>query len=157
MNLVIYSQSEAETEAFGRALGHLLRPGDVLALIGNLGAGKTCLTRGIAAGLDVAEPITSPTFILVAEYQTPRGFVFFHADCYRFGDAIPEAVDIGLDELMNGRGVLVVEWAERVEALLPADHLRVTLTAPTYETRRLLLEATGPRSQAIVDGLAASH
>ena len=107
MDLTVFSYSEAQTESIGQALGLAVQPGDVLALVGDLGAGKTCLTRGITRGLSIDEPVTSPTFILVAEYATQRGFPLYHADCYRLGNAAVEAQDIGLDELMRDDGVCV--------------------------------------------------
>lgn len=148
------TDSEAETEALGALLGGLLQPGDVIALVGELGAGKTCLARGIARGLGVEEPVTSPTFILIAEYVTHQGFVLFHADCYRLDQASAEAQDIGLDDLMDDDGVYVVEWAERIEPLLPPDHLRITLTPLVDDQqRRLCLQASGARHQELLTRL----
>lgn len=149
----LLTHSESETEALGRALGRRLQPGDVVALVGDLGAGKTCLTRGIAAGLGIEEPVASPTFILVAEYPTASGFPLYHADCYRLDNPAREAEDIGLDELMADHGAVVVEWADRIAALLPPDHLRVTLEIVDDHSRRITLEPTGPRAARLVDGL----
>ena len=120
MQLTLITHNETETETLGAALGRLLQPGDVLALVGDLGAGKTCLARGVARGLGIDEPVTSPTFILVAQYATAAGFPLYHADCYRLEQAAAEALDIGLDELLLDDGVAIVEWAERIESLLPA-------------------------------------
>jgi tRNA threonylcarbamoyladenosine biosynthesis protein TsaE len=150
MELTRTTSSESETEALGAALGQLLQPGDVLALVGDLGAGKTCLARGIAAGLGIDEPVTSPTFILVAEYTTAAGFPLYHADCYRLKHAASEAQAIGLDELLLDDGVAVVEWAERIEPLLPPDHLRITLAALDDTRRELSFEPHGPRAAALV-------
>jgi tRNA threonylcarbamoyladenosine biosynthesis protein TsaE len=147
----LITQSEAETEALGQALGGLLRPGDALALVGNLGAGKTCLTRGVARGLGIDEPITSPTFILVAEYTTATGFSLYHADCYRLEQAALEAQAIGLDELLLDDGVTVVEWAERIEPLLPPDHLRITLIALDLTRRQLTFAPHGPRATQLLE------
>lgn len=144
------THSAEETEALGQALGRLLQPGDVVALLGEVGAGKTCLTRGIARGLGIDEPVTSPTFILIAEYRTAAGFSLYHADCYRLADAAHEAQDIGLDELMRDDGVTVVEWAERLEALLPTDHLRITLSVLDDTRRQLALEPRGLRAAELV-------
>lgn len=149
MQRTLTTCSETETEALGAALGQLVQPGDVLALVGDLGAGKTCLTRGVARGLGIAEPVTSPTFILVAEYSTAAGFPLYHADCYRLGDAPQEAQDIGLDELLTDDGVSVVEWAERIEPLLPPDHLRITIEVIDDTCRGLTFEPHGPRAQEL--------
>lgn len=150
MELTILSHSEPETEALGCTLGQLLGPGDTIALIGVLGAGKTCLTRGMAHGLGITEPVTSPTFILIGEYATAQGFPLYHADCYRLANPTAEAQDIGLEELMAGRGVCVVEWAERIQPLWPADCLVIRLTALEENIRQATLAATGPRSQALL-------
>lgn len=155
--LHLVTDSEHATEELGARLAALLEPGDVVALVGELGAGKTCLARGIARGLGIAEPVTSPTFILVAEYRTPKGMTLYHADCYRLDAPAAEALDIGLDELMDGRGVCVVEWAERVAALLPPDHLRIELVTGDATTRRLAIRATGPRSAGLVHHLATAE
>ena len=146
MELTQTTYSETETEALGAALGRLLQPGDVLALVGDLGAGKTCLARGIARGLGIDEPVTSPTFILVAEYATSVGFPLYHADCYRLEQAAAEAQAIGLDELLLDDGVAVVEWAERIEPLLPPDHLRITLTVLDDTRRQLTFTPHGARA-----------
>lgn len=145
--------SSDATEQLGAALGAHLQPGDVVALIGDLGAGKTYLTRGIARGLGIAEPVTSPTFILVAEYSTASGFTFYHADCYRLDatHGVAEALAIGLDELLNGDGVAVVEWADRIAALLPPDHLRVELTVLDDTRRALTFTAHGPRAATLLN------
>lgn len=144
------TDSAEETEALGQALGRLLQPGDVVALVGDLGAGKTCLTRGIARGLGIDEPVTSPTFILVAEYRSAAGFPFYHADCYRLERAMAEAQAIGLDELLLDDGVAVVEWAERIESLLPPGHLRITLAVLDDTRRELTFAPYGPRAAQLV-------
>ncbi len=153
MDLTIFSYSEAQTEAIGQALGLAVQPGDVLALVGDLGAGKTCLTRGIARGLGIDEAVTSPTFILVAEYVTQGGFPLYHADCYRLDNAAAEAHDIGLDEIMGDDGVCVIEWADRIERLLPSDHLLLTMTATDDTERRLAFHPTGLRAAELLGQL----
>ena len=122
----------------------------MVALSGDLGAGKTCLTRGIARGLGITDPVTSPTFILVAEYATSRGFPLYHADCYRLGDAAAaEAESIGLAEMMDGPGVAVVEWAERIERLLPDDTLRIELVATDDMERSMVIQRRRARVAAL--------
>jgi tRNA threonylcarbamoyladenosine biosynthesis protein TsaE len=150
MQLTLITHDEAETEALGAALGRLMQPGDVLALVGDLGAGKTCLARGVARGLGIDEAVTSPTFILVAEYSSAAGFPLYHADCYRLEQAEAEAQAIGLDELLLDEGVAIVEWAERIEPLLPADHLRITLITLDDTRRQLTFAPHGPRAAELV-------
>jgi tRNA threonylcarbamoyladenosine biosynthesis protein TsaE len=146
MELTLITDSDTETEALGEALGRLMQPGDVLALVGDLGAGKTCLARGVARGLGIDEPVTSPTFILVAEYVAAAGFPLYHADCYRLEQAEAEAQAIGLDELLLDDSVAIVEWAERIESLLPPDHLRITLAVSDDTRRELTFAPHGARA-----------
>ena len=139
------------TRRLGLALGRRLGPGSVVALIGPLGAGKTHLSRAIAEGLG-ADPrlVTSPTFVLIQEY--PGRLPVYHFDAYRLAGAAPFA-ELGAHEYLEGDGVCLVEWADRVAPCLPADHLRVELEV-TGETSRLArLEATGPRHAEALAGL----
>jgi tRNA threonylcarbamoyladenosine biosynthesis protein TsaE len=115
---------EAATLALGRRLGAAARPGDVLALVGELGAGKTTLVHGLAEALGVTGPVPSPTFVLVREHEGRLRLV--HVDAYRLADS-NEALAIGLDEHLPGEGLTAVEWAERVADLLPPDALWVRL------------------------------
>lgn len=107
------SQSPAQTEAFGAALAARLQPGDVIAFRGGLGAGKTALTRGIAAGLGITEGVTSPTYTIVNEYLSGR-LPLFHFDMYRLHSA-DELFDIGWEDYLERGGVCAVEWSENVE------------------------------------------
>jgi tRNA threonylcarbamoyladenosine biosynthesis protein TsaE len=154
--LELTTHSGAETQALGKRVGRLLQPGHVVALVGELGAGKTCLAQGIAAGLGVERAVTSPTFIIVQEYRIPQGVTLCHVDCYRFAaDGAAEGLSIGLDELLGGDVICVVEWADRIETLLPADHLRVTLTYVDHSTRHLHFTAQGDRHEALLERLQA--
>ena len=154
VTLEVITISAVETRHLGEQLGRLLRSGQVVALIGELGAGKTCLAQGIASGLGVERPVTSPTFIIVNEYRTAGGETFCHVDCFRFpADGAPEALGMGMDEMMDEDSICVVEWADRIEPLLPLDHLRVTLTYVNHRTRRLCFEALGDQSRALVNNL----
>lgn len=154
----------AETQALGRALGALLRAAAadhqhegagalVVALYGDLGAGKTALTQGIAAGMGIDMQVTSPTFTLINEYETADGIRLFHVDGYRLGDAATdaglEAAAMGLDELLAEDGVVVIEWAERIASLLPADHVDIYLSygEEQAETRDVEEKADEPGSQ----------
>lgn len=126
-----------ETEAAGEALGRTLGAGDVVALYGELGTGKTCFVQGLARGLGVAARATSPTFVLVNEY---RGRLrVHHADAYRTA-SLTELVDLGLLDLMGGEGVTVVEWADKAEPLLPARTVRVRIEGVGDEPRAITIE-----------------
>jgi tRNA threonylcarbamoyladenosine biosynthesis protein TsaE len=143
----------AGTQAFGQQLAGVLRPGQVIALVGPLGAGKTHLVRAVAVGLGVADGrlVCSPTFVLINEY-TAR-LPVYHFDTYRLKHP-EEFFDLGVHEYFAGDGVCLVEWGDRVEQFLPADHLRLTITVTGETTRRFTLEATGPRSWRVVSELA---
>ncbi len=159
-------ESPEATHAAGERLGRHATPGQVIALHGNLGAGKTTLTQGIADGLGIDDRVTSPTFTLVNDYTAGhRRLRLVHIDTYRLGDASPialrEAGTFGLEEILAlaaepaGKAlgsVVVIEWAERVSALLPPDHLRVELAIPAHapDTRVLTLQAHGPQSAALL-------
>ncbi len=136
--------SLAETNAFGRMLGSLLRAGDVLLLFGGLGAGKTTLTQAIAQGLAVPDEyyVSSPSFALLHEY--PGRYPLYHMDCYRLtGEDDIEGAGL-LDYLESSDGVCVVEWPERLGTLMPEDCLIITLEAGSGEERRLDINAQGP-------------
>lgn len=123
-------------EALGAALASTLRPGDVLALSGELGAGKTTLARGILRGLGLAGEAPSPTFTLVQTYEPPETRLpVWHCDLYRLDDP-EEAVELGLDEA-RAEAVLLIEWPERLGAFLPADALRLTLSGAGTPERSL--------------------
>jgi tRNA threonylcarbamoyladenosine biosynthesis protein TsaE len=128
MRILLSSATAEDTRAIGGAIAPLLRPGDAIALTGELGAGKTTLVHGVARALGYEGPVASPTFTLVREYRTPR-LTVLHADVYRL-DRMQEVVDLELEELLEGAGVLLVEWGDAVETLLPEDHLVVELTVP---------------------------
>jgi len=150
----IVSDSVKQTTLIGRALGLLLEPGDVIALIGDLGAGKTCLTRGVALGMG-ANPdfVTSPTFVLINEYQ---GFIpLYHFDAYRLRGA-DDMYALGSDEYFSGNGACLVEWADRVEEALPDEHLRITIEIAGPAARRIRIEARGPRYCRLLDELLAA-
>jgi tRNA threonylcarbamoyladenosine biosynthesis protein TsaE len=129
------SRSAAETEAAGERLGATLQSGDVVALTGELGAGKTCFTQGLVRGLGVVTRATSPTFVLVNEY---RGRLpVHHVDAYRTA-SLAELLDLGLPELFAD-GVTIVEWADKLEALLPAGTIRVHIAGVGEEPREIAI------------------
>jgi tRNA threonylcarbamoyladenosine biosynthesis protein TsaE len=143
----------AGTEALGRRLGALLFPGAVVALVGPLGAGKTHLTRAIAEGAGVENPaaVTSPTFVLIQEYPGP--VPVYHFDTYRLPSP-REFEDLGVEEYFRGDGISVVEWADRVEAVLPAERLMVTIHVTGPASRRFEIAAMGERYEQVVRRLA---
>lgn len=132
-------------------LGGLLQQGDVIGLSGDLGAGKTTLMQGIAAGWGSLDPVTSPTFVLVNVYRQIDQFKLFHLDAYRLSGA-SEAVDLDLEFLME-QGSLVVEWIERIQAALPKDLLWIKMKWIDDEHRDLLLVAEGERSKTLLTAL----
>jgi tRNA threonylcarbamoyladenosine biosynthesis protein TsaE len=133
----IVSRSADETRALGERLGARLGKGDVVACIGPLGTGKTCLLQGLARGLGVETEVTSPTFVLVNEY---RGRLpVHHVDAYRTG-GLTELIDLGLLDLIDGDGVTLLEWADRAEPLLPARAVRVRIEGLGDEPRVVTIE-----------------
>jgi tRNA threonylcarbamoyladenosine biosynthesis protein TsaE len=134
----------AATTAFGRRLGAALFPGAVVALVGPLGAGKTHLTRAIAEGLGLPDGrvVTSPTFGLIHEYEAR--LPIYHFDVYRLrGPA--EFLDLGPGEYFDAGGVCLIEWADKVESCLPAEHLRIEIEVTGETSRRMSLSAKGER------------
>jgi tRNA threonylcarbamoyladenosine biosynthesis protein TsaE len=150
--LIVELPDPLATAVLGHRLGELLFPGAVVALVGPLGAGKTQLTRAIAEGLGLKDgrAVTSPTFVLIQEYAAR--LPVYHFDVYRLRSAV-EFFDLAAGEYLEGDGVCLIEWGDRVEAYLPPDHLRVTLGVAGETARRARLEATGPRHAAIVESL----
>jgi tRNA threonylcarbamoyladenosine biosynthesis protein TsaE len=135
----VVSRSAEETQALGERLGARLGGGDVVACIGPLGAGKTCFLQGLARGLGVTANVTSPTFVLVNQY---RGRLpVYHVDAYRTG-SLSELVDLGLEEMLHGEGVTIVEWADKLLPLLPPRSIMVTITGLGDEPRQI--ELAGP-------------
>ena len=136
----LISDSREQTLEIGRRIGNALAPGDIVALIGELGSGKTCLTQGMAKGLGVAEnvPVVSPTFTLVNEY--PGRVPLVHLDVYRLSGP-RDLEDMGYEEYFYGGGVVVIEWAEKILDLLPQTTIVVRMTYIDENTRELIIEA----------------
>jgi tRNA threonylcarbamoyladenosine biosynthesis protein TsaE len=126
-----------ETQALGEMLGKALSSGTVVSLRGPLGAGKTVIAKGIATSLGIAEAIVSPTFTLVQEYEGTMPF--HHMDLYRLESA-EELESIGGEELLFGRGVTVIEWSEKIDALLPPSTIRITISIDADQCRHIRIE-----------------
>ena len=132
------TSSPDETQAWGREFSSQLERGDCIALIGELGSGKTCLTQGICEGLRVTDRVNSPTFILVNEYtgehDDGKALVVYHFDLYRLGGE-EELADLGWDDYLDGEGICVVEWADRARGLIPNDAIEIRIEAPDKDVR----------------------
>ncbi|MBU6423660.1 MAG: tRNA (adenosine(37)-N6)-threonylcarbamoyltransferase complex ATPase subunit type 1 TsaE [Chloroflexota bacterium] len=140
----MHTRATDETEALGERIGCAAEAGDVVALWGELGSGKTTLVRGIARGLGVPEhAVTSPTFVIVHEHDDGR-LPLFHIDLYRLAPG--DTPSTGWDEALLSGGVTAIEWPDRVARWLPPDRLDVRLLSRGGDEREILLEATGPRS-----------
>lgn len=123
--MILETNCEKETYDFGFQLGENARPGMVYTLIGDLGVGKTVFTKGLAAGLDISESISSPTFTIVQIYEEGR-LPFYHFDVYRIGD-VEEMDEIGYEDYIYGDGVSLIEWANLIEEILPEHYTQITI------------------------------
>jgi tRNA threonylcarbamoyladenosine biosynthesis protein TsaE len=147
-SLEFFSRSPEQTRRVGMRMGRLIRPGDLICLHGDLGAGKTTLVQGLAQGWGALDPVSSPTFIIVNVYRQPGDQRLYHMDAYRL-DSAPEAAELDLDEMLS-RGPLLVEWPERIESVLPQKRMWVTLEYVAEEHRRMLLNAQGERYDSLL-------
>lgn len=138
---MIRTEGPEETRAFGTLLANRLQAGDVLLLTGDLGAGKSELTRGIAKGLGVTETVTSPTFTILNVYESGK-IPLYHFDWYRLQDS-DELYDMGMDEYLGGDGIAVVEWPERCEDAIPEKHLMIRIDTIDENTRKITLQPQG--------------
>lgn len=121
----IETNNPGETFAVGRELGRMAQPGEIYTLNGGLGVGKTVFTQGVAAGLGITEHVSSPTFTIVQIYEKGR-LPFYHFDVYRIGD-IEEMEEIGYEDYFYGNGICMIEWAELIRELIPADAINITI------------------------------
>lgn len=152
----IVSHDIEHTIRVGHQLGALLSAGDVLCLSGNLGAGKTALTRGIGAGWGAQEPVTSPTFTLIHEHRRAADhIVLYHIDCYRLQSA-DDAWGIGLEDLLHSDDISVIEWPENIAGVLPADRMWIALAFLGDNSRHLTLHASGSRYVTLLGILRAT-
>lgn len=146
-SLELTTRSPEQTQEFGTRLGKIARPGDVILLVGKLGAGKTCLTQGIAWGLGIDDYAASPSFVLVRELY--GRLPLYHLDFYRL-ENLAEIAELGLDEYFYGQGVSVVEWAEKALSLLPPENLLIEMEYISDNERRLELKPSGKRYREMV-------
>ena len=146
----LISHSPEETQKFGVRIGELALPSDTFLLVGDLGAGKTCITQGIAWGLGIKEYAASPSFVLVRELY--GRLPLYHIDLYRL-DHLDEIEDLGLDDYLYGNGICVVEWAEKGLNVLPIEHLLIEISYLSDTKRSLRLKPSGKRYLEITSQL----
>ena len=139
--IIIETNSAEETFRLGEKLGHLAIPGQIYTLNGDLGVGKTVFTQGVASGLGIKEPVNSPTFTIVQEYEDGR-MPFYHFDVYRIGD-LEEMEEIGYDDYFLGNGICLIEWAELIQELLPETMISITIEKEPekgFDYRKIIID-----------------
>ncbi|MCC8102276.1 MAG: tRNA (adenosine(37)-N6)-threonylcarbamoyltransferase complex ATPase subunit type 1 TsaE [Clostridiales bacterium] len=148
--MTIETNSEQETFLVGRRLGEEALPGQIFALEGDLGVGKTILTKGLAEGLGITEPVSSPTFTIVQIYEEGR-LPLYHFDVYRIGD-VEEMEEIGYEDYFYGNGVCLIEWANLIEELLPPQTVSISIEKDLergFDYRRITLRQPSPGSESV--------
>jgi len=146
--MVIETHDPKETFEVGRTIGMNAKPGQIYTLTGDLGVGKTVFTQGVAAGLGITEPVNSPTFTIIQEYEDGR-LPFYHFDVYRIGD-LEEMEEIGYDDYFFGQGICLIEWAELIEEILPEKRIEVTIEKDLekgFEYRKITIEERGEKTE----------
>lgn len=146
--MVIETHDPEETFEVGRTIGMNAKPGQIYTLTGDLGVGKTVFTQGVAAGLGITEPVNSPTFTIIQEYEDGR-LPFYHFDVYRIGD-LEEMEEIGYDDYFFGQGICLIEWAEFIEEILPEKRIEVTIEKDLekgFEYRKITIEERGEKTE----------
>ena len=146
--MVIETHDPEETFEVGRTIGMNAKPGQIYTLTGDLGVGKTVFTQGVAAGLGITEPVNSPTFTIIQEYEDGR-LPFYHFDVYRIGD-LEEMEEIGYDDYFFGQGICLIEWAELIEEILPEKRIEVTSEKDLekgFEYRKITIEERGEKTE----------
>ena len=146
--MVIETHDPEETFEVGRTIGMNAKPGQIYTLTGDLGVGKTVFTQGVAAGLGITEPVNSPTFTIIQEYEDGR-MPFYHFDVYRIGD-LEEMEEIGYDDYFFGQGICLIEWAELIEEILPEKRIEVTIEKNLekgFEYRKITIEERGEKTE----------
>ena len=149
-----FRRSPEQTRRIGMRLGSELKTGDVICLQGNLGAGKTTFVQGLAQGWGSIDAVSSPTFIIVNEYRRATGGQIFHLDAYRL-ESMPEAEELDLDAMLS-EGVVIIEWPEKLNGLIPNDRLWITLEHIQEEQRQMSFKAHGKRYDDLLDGIRQS-
>ena len=154
--MVIQTKSASETIRLGQNIGTHLLPGDVVALVGELGAGKTQLIKGLAAGVGIGNPtyISSPSFMLINEY--PGEIPFYHVDLFRL-EREKEVEELGLEDYFQGEGITAIEWADKIPSLLPNEMLFIHIAYTGKNTRSIEMIGKGKRYQEILKGLQGSR
>lgn len=149
--LDIISHSPDQTQRLGTRLGKLLRAGDVICLSGDMGAGKTVFSTGIGQGWGADTPLTSPTYNLVHEHRRKADKQrLYHLDCYRLSGA-EDTDSIGLDDMLDGDAIVILEWAERIEKALPDDYLWIELRVTDPSRRNFIIEGEGDRYRKLIE------
>ncbi|WP_270609224.1 tRNA (adenosine(37)-N6)-threonylcarbamoyltransferase complex ATPase subunit type 1 TsaE [Blautia massiliensis (ex Durand et al. 2017)] len=146
--MVIETHDPEETFEVGRTIGMNAKPGQIYTLTGDLGVGKTVFTQGVAVGLGITEPVNSPTFTIIQEYEDGR-LPFYHFDVYRIGD-LEEMEEIGYDDYFFGQGICLIEWAELIEEILPEKRIEVTIEKDLekgFEYRKITIEERGEKTE----------
>lgn len=150
-NYIFISKNPDNTKNIGKKIGSLLRKGDLVALNGDLGAGKTCLVQGIAIGMDCNQKVSSPSFSIIKEY-TAR-LPIYHFDLYRLNRA-EEIEELGYEDYFYGNGIALIEWAAKIENYLPAEYLLVEIQLEDeFFTRKIIFKPKGKRFNRLVEEL----
>ena len=146
--MIIETHDPEETFEVGRKIGMNAKPGQIYTLTGDLGVGKTVFTQGVAAGLGITEPVNSPTFTIIQEYEDGR-LPVYQFDVYRIGD-LAEMEEIGYDDYFFGQGICLIEWAELIEEILPEKRIEVTIEKDLekgFEYRKITIEERGEEAE----------
>ena len=146
--MIIETHDPEETFEAGRKIGMNAKPGQIYTLTGDLGVGKTVFTQGVAAGLGITEPVNSPTFTIIQEYEDGR-LTFYHFDVYRIAD-LEEMEEIGYDDYFFGQGICLIEWAELIEEILPEKRIEVTIEKDLdkgFDYRKITIEERGEETK----------
>ena len=151
----LITKTVEETEKIGSELGQLLRPNDLICLHGELGAGKTAFVRGVARGWGTKTRVTSPTFTLINQYSRSDQTILYHVDAYRL-ESWADVVTTGFEDILDSGGIVIIEWAERVQSFLSAQRLDIFFSHLDETSRTIRIVASGERPQQLL-GLWQSH